>query len=78
MVLYGFIAYLLAYYYPKQSKIIYTFAIILIGAIGLSQLYLEIHFPTDVIAGYGVGYLWLIFSITMFKIQSSPFIHYSR
>ena len=71
MVLYGFIAYLLASHYPKQSKIIYTFAVILIGAIGLSRLYLGVHWPTDVIAGYGVGYLWLMFSITMLKLQKS-------
>ncbi len=74
MVLYGFIAYLLASHYPKQSKIIYTFAVILIGAIGLSRLYLGVHWPTDVIAGYGVGYLWLMFSITMLKLQKSRYV----
>ena len=78
MVIYGFIAYLLASHYPKQGKIIYTFAAILIGAIGLSRLYLGVHWTTDVIAGYGVGYLWVMFSITMLKLQNTRFINYSR
>ena len=78
MVLYGFIAYLLASHYPTFAKIIYTFAVILIAAIGLSRLYLGVHWPTDVIAGYGVGYLWLMFSITMLKLQQSRFINSPR
>lgn len=69
MVLYGFVAYLLAFYYPKFSILIYTLAVILIGAIGLSRLYLGVHWPTDVIAGYGVGFLWLTICITMLKLQ---------
>ncbi|OKH52565.1 phosphatase PAP2 family protein [Calothrix sp. HK-06] len=69
MVLYGFIAYLLANRYSKYSKIIYFIAIILIGAIGLSRLYLGVHWPTDIIAGYGVGFLWLTICITMLKLQ---------
>jgi membrane-associated phospholipid phosphatase len=69
MVLYGFIAYLLAIHYPQFSKIIYSFSVILIGAIGISRLYLGVHWPTDIIAGYGVGFLWLMICITMLKLQ---------
>ncbi|GJD19991.1 hypothetical protein RIVM261_049470 [Rivularia sp. IAM M-261] len=69
MVLYGFIAYLLAFHYPRFSGLIYIVAVILIGAIGLSRLYLGVHWPTDIIAGYGVGFLWLTICITMLKLQ---------
>ncbi|NMG20140.1 phosphatase PAP2 family protein [Brasilonema bromeliae] len=69
MVLYGFIAYLLAIHYPKLSRVIYSFAAIFIAAIGISRLYLGVHWPTDIIAGYGVGFLWLMICITMLKLQ---------
>jgi membrane-associated phospholipid phosphatase len=69
MVLYGFIAYILATHYPKFSQIVYVLAVILIAAIGISRLYLGVHWPTDVIAGYGVGFLWLMICITMLKLQ---------
>ena len=69
LVLYGFLAYLLATHYPKFSKIIWILAITLIAAIGLSRLYLGVHWPTDIIAGYEVGFLWLMMCITMLKLQ---------
>lgn len=69
MVMYGFIAYILTTHYPKISQIIYVLAVILIAAIGISRLYLGVHWPTDVIAGYGVGFLWLMICITMLKLQ---------
>lgn len=69
MVLYGFLAYLLATHYPKFSQIIYGLAVGAIAAIGLSRMYLGVHWPTDVIAGYGVGFLWLMLCITMLKLQ---------
>jgi membrane-associated phospholipid phosphatase len=69
MVLYGFVAYELATHYPHLSKVIYSLTVILIAAIGISRLYLGVHWPTDIIAGYGVGFLWLMICITMLKLQ---------
>ncbi|MEH1962905.1 MAG: phosphatase PAP2 family protein [Nostoc sp.] len=69
MVLYGFIAYELATHYPHFAKVIYSLTVILIAAIGISRLYLGVHWPTDIIAGYGVGFLWLMICITMLKLQ---------
>lgn len=43
VVLYGFLAYLLAIAYPKFSRIIYILAVVAIIAIGLSRLYLGVH-----------------------------------
>lgn len=69
VVLYGFLAYVLSIHYPKYSQIIYTLAGVLIIAIGLSRLYLGVHWPTDVLAGYGIGFLWLRVCILMLQLQ---------
>lgn len=69
-VMYGFLAYLLSSRFPKFSKLIYTLAVFAIAAIGLSRIYIGVHWPTDIIAGYGVGYIWLMLCITMLKLQT--------
>ena len=68
-VLYGFLAYLFATRFPKFAWLIYSLAVVTIASIGLSRLYLGVHWPTDIIGGYGIGFLWLMFCITMLKLQ---------
>ncbi|XZN90221.1 MAG: phosphatase PAP2 family protein [Microcoleus sp.] len=69
-VMYGFLAYLLSSHFPKFSKPIYTLAVLAIAIIGLSRVYIGVHWPTDIIAGYGLGYIWLMLCITMLKLQT--------
>jgi membrane-associated phospholipid phosphatase len=70
LVLYGFLAYILAMQFPRSARWIYSAATGIIRAIGASRLYLGVHWPTDVVAGYAVGFLWLVVCITMLKLQS--------
>ena len=39
---------------------IYSSAALLILAIGLSRIYLGVHYPSDVAAGYVVGGVWTL------------------
>lgn len=41
-------------YYTMESAILVS----IVAAVGLSRMYLQAHFPTDVIAGALIGYLW--------------------
>ena len=64
--IYGFICYLIsAFYYDLyHRKIVTLILVLLIVAIGLSRLYLDVHYLSDVAAGYLVGgsFLWLLIS----------------
>lgn len=60
---YGFIAYLFCKRYPKYTALITTLATLLMLAIGFSRLYLGVHFPSDVLAGYVLGGLWLFIGV---------------
>jgi membrane-associated phospholipid phosphatase len=71
IVLYGLLAYFYASYRPHHAKGIYLLAAILIGLIGFSRLYLGVHYPTDIIAGYITGWLWLIACIELLKAITS-------
>jgi len=40
-----------------------SFLFVLAMIIGFSRVYLRVHYATDVIAGFCVGFLWLVFAI---------------
>lgn len=64
---YGFLAYILFRQLKKWKYKINAlfFGIVIILAIGLSRLYLGVHFLSDVWGGYLLGALWLLMGITV-------------
>jgi len=60
-VLYGFLAILLCSSVPSKFRrvVISVGAIVLILAVGLSRIYLGVHYPTDVLGGMIEGAAWL-------------------
>ncbi|HVK96999.1 MAG TPA: phosphatase PAP2 family protein [Flavisolibacter sp.] len=64
---YGLLIYM-AYTTIKNNALkwsIISFLILFIGAIGFSRIYLRVHYTTDVIAGFCVGFIWLVIGITV-------------
>jgi len=68
MVIYGLLGYFLGSRFPKQRWWIYSLTVVLVAAIGLSRLYLGVHWPTDVIAGDTAGLVWLIACILSLEV----------
>jgi undecaprenyl-diphosphatase len=60
--LYGTLAYLLtrAVHSPRRRAVIGSVAALLVVAIGLSRIYLGVQYPSDVLAGWALGALWVL------------------
>ena len=62
---YGFLIYL-TYENIKNKKITYpliVFLVLLILLIGISRIYLGVHYATDIIGGFLIGFIYLIIFI---------------
>jgi undecaprenyl-diphosphatase len=45
--------------------VVTALTILFILAMGISRIYLGVHYPSDVVAGYTAGGMWLMFSISL-------------
>lgn len=44
----------------RTRSLTYALAALVVGLIGFTRVYLGVHYPSDVLAGYAVGYTWAI------------------
>ncbi len=70
MAFYGFLIYLSLRYIKKNTlKItLCVFLSIMILMIGLSRVYLGVHYPSDVLAGFVGGGIWVSFCALIFNV----------
>lgn len=65
LIFYGFIIYFI--FRSRKSELLKGLAIsfmaVLVLFIGISRIYLGAHFPSDVLAGYTAGAIWLLLSL---------------
>ncbi|HYJ78379.1 MAG TPA: phosphatase PAP2 family protein [Longimicrobiaceae bacterium] len=63
MVAYTTLAFLIARLEPSRGLKRFTFCVaaLIITAVGLSRMYLGVHYPSDVLAGFAVGLAWALF-----------------
>lgn len=73
LVLYFYLSYILAAHYPKLTVYIYGLTTTFLIIMGLSSVYLRVHWPTDILAGYGFGYIWLTICLVMLKLSSNKY-----
>jgi len=68
---YGMLAYVMATYWRPRGvkrRVLYIIAAILALAVGVSRIYLGMHFPTDVIGGFAAGTAWVAICVTGTRI----------
>jgi membrane-associated phospholipid phosphatase len=70
MAFYGFLTYLIFQIkMPNWLRaVLSTVFIFLIFSIGISRIYLGVHFPSDVAGGFIAGLIWVAFCVVLFNI----------
>lgn len=68
---FGFLAFLIWFYAKENNNGIWFYVVGLIALIlliGISRVYLGVHYPSDVLAGFIAGTVWLIICVKLFGL----------
>lgn len=69
MAFYGFLIYIIwQTNWSKKAKIIFSICLgLIIFLIGCSRIYLRVHYPSDVVAGFAISFVYLCIFIHIIK-----------
>ena len=69
VALYGALTYLLWKHVPSRAgrALMAAVSLVMVGGIGFSRMYLGVHYPSDVIAGYLMSTAWLLVVIGIYE-----------
>ncbi|MBW8201154.1 phosphatase PAP2 family protein [Flagellimonas abyssi] len=72
MAFYGFLIYLFYTFTMKKllKSIAIALCILIILSIGISRIYLGVHFPSDILGGFIAGAIWVFFCILLFNLMA--------
>lgn len=76
LLLYFLVAYFISQYLPKYKFISYFTATFLIILMGISSAYLRVHWVSDILASYCIGYIMFSLAITLLKSSQNNNIYY--
>lgn len=70
MAFYGLLIYLVhEFRIRKLYKILLTILFsVLILSIGISRIYLGVHYPSDIAGGFIAGFIWVVFCVMIFNL----------
>ena len=70
MVIYGLLGYFALHLVQNQAMklAVRVFTILLVFLIGVSRVYVQVHYPTDVLAGWTAGVCWLIACLGLHEV----------
>lgn len=72
MVFYGMLAYVLLRLTPRFHRAIIAVTVLLVGVVGISRILLQVHYFSDVLAGYAAGAAWLVLCIGAAETLRQP------
>ncbi|HEX6938592.1 MAG TPA: phosphatase PAP2 family protein [Longimicrobiales bacterium] len=78
MIIYVTLAYVIAELDPPapMKRMAVVLAAAIIALVGLSRLYLGVHYPTDILAGYAIGFAWA--TLCAFNLRVAEYLRRQR
>ncbi len=67
LLLYLLISYFISIYIPRLKVLLFSLSILVMILMGISSAFLRVHWISDFVASYMVGYMMFIIAITLYK-----------
>jgi undecaprenyl-diphosphatase len=74
LLLYFLLIYIISLRFPQYRNILYAIATFVLILMGISSNYLRVHWATDILAGYCLGYIFFSICIILLKIGDKKYI----